>query len=139
MPDRVCRGIPGMCAKLAYGPGLQCVQSSHLVAYEGNYLQIGILVYNICRETYTKKAMSPLLSTIYHLHHTHRIHHPSSRRRRQQSRGRHNSYRDQGRRGHRRPDLTIYLTSRLRRRGYSAGARSRGQTRKPKGLLRAPG
>ena len=36
-----------MCAKPAYGLGLQCVQSSHLVAYEGNYLQLCILVYNI--------------------------------------------------------------------------------------------
>ena len=71
--------------------------------------------------------MSLLLSTIHHLHYTYRIYHPSGRRRRrQQSRGRHNGYRDQGRRGHRRPDLTIYLTSRLRRRGYSAGACSRG-------------
>ena len=65
-----------------------------------------------------KKAMSPLLSTIHYLYYTYRIYHPSGRRcrRRQQSRGRYNSYRDQGYRGHRRPDLTIYLTSRLRRR-----------------------
>ena len=44
--DRACRGIPGMCAKPAYGPGLQCVQSSHPVAHEGNYLQLCILACN---------------------------------------------------------------------------------------------
>ena len=47
VPDRACRGILGICAKLIYGPGLQCVQSSYPVAYEGNYLQMGILAYNI--------------------------------------------------------------------------------------------
>ena len=105
-----------VCQAGIYGPGLQCVQSSHPVAHEGNYLQMGIPAYNICRETHTKKAMSPLLSTSYYLHYTYRIYYPSRCRRRQQSHGRYNGYRDQGCRSYRRPDLTIYLTSRLRRR-----------------------
>ena len=83
--------------------------------------------------------MSPLLSTIHYLHYTHRIYRPSYYCRRQQSRSRYNSYRDQGRCSYRRPNLTIYLTSRLRRRGYSARAYSQGRTRKPKGLLRTLG
>ena len=61
--------------------------------------------------------MSLLLSTIYYLYYTYRIHYPSSRRCRcRQSRSRYNGYRDQGRRSHRRLNLTIHLTSRLRRR-----------------------